>query len=340
LLLEADLQKSYTKGEPVETIYLGGGTPSVLDPDQLNQIIHKLQSLWHISQTAEITAEVNPDDLSLPYLKEIKEAGFNRLSIGIQSFHNPLLRYMNRRHNAGQAFRSVSMAREAGFSNISIDLIYGLPGLTTEIWKETLQQAIQTGADHVSAYHLTLEPSTVFGKRKRENRLSETEEEESVRQYNLLRIMLQEAGYLHYEISNFARQGFFSAHNTGYWNQSVYLGLGPSAHSFNRVTRQWNVSDLQRYMRQLQNGIIPAEKEDLSPKTQFNEYLMTNLRTAWGMDLEYAKNHFSHDLITQFGKVYPKYLHKGLSLQENRFLKITPEYWFTSDSLLSSLFIL
>jgi oxygen-independent coproporphyrinogen-3 oxidase len=282
--------------------------------------------------------EANPDDLSAEYLKEIKSIGINRLSIGIQSFSDKDLIFMGRRHSAMQAIEAVKMSQSVGFENISIDLIYGIPGMSLQQWKENLQQAFQLKVQHLSAYHLTFHKGTQFWKQLAKGVIREIEEDESIMQFEMLIEEAQKNDFVHYEISNFALDGFFSKHNTSYWNQTEYLGLGPSAHSYNKTTRFWNISSVKKYLQHIDNKTIAGEFETLSINDKFNDYLLTRLRTCWGI----SKN----QLLQQFGSKYFQYFEQkiihykslGFIEESNDNVYITKKGLFISDSIIEELF--
>jgi oxygen-independent coproporphyrinogen-3 oxidase len=286
VISESKLRKGYIGDAKINTVYIGGGTPSTLSIKELSLLVESLRDVYQWDKEVEFTLEVNPDDITEIYLRGIKDLGINRISIGIQSWSDRILKTMNRRHNSLQAEKAINYILEAGFGNISVDLIYGVPGLTMEEWEETLRRTVVFDIQHLSVYHLTIEPDTVFGKMKKQGLLDEIEEEYSVAQYNLLLEITEGAGFINYEISNFGKEGFFSKHNTSYWQQIPYIGLGPSAHSFNGYSRQWNENDVDKYIEEIDNGRLPYEKEELDEKVRFNEYVMTSLRTMWGIDLD------------------------------------------------------
>ena len=285
LLKETELQKDYLEGEMVETIYFGGGTPSLLEISDLRLQIEKIKQTSSISKDAEITLETNPDDITEEKLVDWKEVGINRLSIGVQSFFEEDLKWMNRAHNAQQAKDNLDLAIKH-FNNITIDLIYGHPLLLDEKWKQNVEIVTSLNIPHLSCYALTVEPKTPLYKMIRENKKEDINSSKQSEQFLLLMAWLKEAGYEHYEISNFAKPGFRSRHNSAYWQGEKYLGLGPSAHSFNGISRQWNVSNNNIYIDSLTKNIIPFEKENLTPLQQLNEYIMTSLRTLEGLDLK------------------------------------------------------
>ena len=284
LLKETSLQKSYLEDDVVETIYFGGGTPSLLEIADLRLQIEKIRQTFPVAIDAEITLEANPDDITEEKLIAWKEIGINRLSIGVQSFFEEDLVWMNRAHNAQQAIDNLQLAIKQ-FDNITIDLIYGHPLLTDEKWKQNVEQVISLNIPHISCYALTVEPKTPLQKMIKEQKKEDVNPEKQADQFTQLMNWLEEAGYEHYEISNFAKPGHRSWHNTSYWQGKKYLGLGPSAHSFNGTSRQWNVSNNSKYIKALNKNELPFEKEILTVTQQLNEYIMTSLRTKEGLDL-------------------------------------------------------
>lgn len=294
----------------IETLYFGGGTPSLLSPGELGDFIRQIRQQWHNAPLEEITVEANPDDLSLDYLTALRQEGVNRLSIGIQSFHDRDLQWMHRRHTARSAIEAVQAARQAGFDNLSIDLIYGLPHMTLEEWRDNLQQALSLRPEHLSAYHLTIEPQTPFGRAKARGTLQEIDSESSLAQYKLLRSILCEAGYEHYEISNFALPGRRARHNSLYWHDVPYLGIGPSAHSFNGKRRQWNIAHLGRYLERTPTA-AQAESEILTPEMQYDEHIMTHLRTADGVHTAELASRFGPERLRYFIRQAERHLVSG-----------------------------
>ncbi len=275
-------QGGYLQEERVQTVYFGGGTPSLLTVRDADLLLSEIVRVFKIEE-AEITLEANPDDLNKDFLTSVYSLGFNRISIGIQSFDDRLLRLMNRRHSAAQALASVDAAYAAGFRNITLDLLYGVPGLSESLWEETLKTAVALPVSHLSAYHLTYHEGTPFHRRVGEGSLREVTEESSIRQFDILVRITGAAGFEQYEISNFAREGAYSRHNCGYWLGTPYLGLGPSAHSYDRLSRQWNVSDLGGYLQAMEKGEPCYEREILTPEDRLNDYLITRIRTRWGV---------------------------------------------------------
>jgi oxygen-independent coproporphyrinogen-3 oxidase len=332
------LQKDYLQDETIETIYWGGGTPSLLTKAEIKSILDTIRSIHRISTDAEITLEANPDDLTPITLSELRESGINRLSIGIQTFNTERLKSLNRIHNGASAIKSVNDAREAGFMNISIDLMYSLPGETTADWEKDIVQAISLSPEHLSCYSLTIEEKTAFGKWAATGKLKPEPDEVSAQHLELLMSKLQQAGYEHYEISNFAKPGLYSKHNSSYWRGAKYLGVGPSAHSFNGESRQFNISNNHLYVKALQAETIPFEKEILSRENKINEYILTSLRTSWGTDLDFLKRTHGYDLVVENGKYISQLLSKQFVTLENHILKLTNTGKLLADKISSDLF--
>lgn len=296
LIHEIELRKDDLNGESIQTVYFGGGTPSVLNYDQFRLIFDVLHQYFTICSNAEITLEANPDDLTEAYLDSLSHLPINRLSIGIQTFNDKHLRELNRRHNATQAYAAVANARKYGFKNISIDLIYALPGQDMIDWEEQLDAALHLGVEHISAYGLTYEEGTPLWQHRKEGRIRETDDETAIAMFNLLREKMKENGYETYEISNYAKPGFRSRHNSAYWKFIPYLGFGPSAHSFDGKTRQWNVSSVQQYIECIRNHQSFFEQEILSKQDFYNDYVMVALRTSEGIDINYLHKRFDQEL--------------------------------------------
>ncbi len=307
LLKEIVLQAGYLQQERVDTVYFGGGTPSLLSKDEVNMILEALKSSFTISDDAEVTLEANPDDLSADKLNNLRAAGVNRLSIGIQSFFEEDLRWMNRAHNASQSITCIEEAHAAGFSNITIDLIYGTPGLTDEKWLNNVQRAIDFNIPHLSCYALTVEPKTALDHFIKTGKYTDVDPDQQARQFLLLMEWMEAAGYEHYEISNFAKPGWRSKHNTAYWLGKKYLGLGPSAHSFDGISRQWNIANNAMYIQSLQQEQLPYEKEELTPTQKLNEYIMTSLRTMEGLNIAYVENQFGREISDTIIRAAEKY---------------------------------
>lgn len=281
---EIKLQKDYLGSKYLKTIYFGGGTPSLLTAKELEQIFHTVHQNFSVETEAEITLEANPEDLTPSYLTAIKSLGINRLSIGIQSFREENLRFLNRNHSSAQALTCISNAQDIGIDNISIDLIYGIPGNNLPNLASDIQKAVDTNVSHISAYSLTIEPKTVFGQQKKKGVFKELPESIQSQNFSFTRKLLAEKGFEAYETSNFAINEHYSKHNTSYWNQESYLGVGPSAHSFNQDSRQWNIAKNGVYMKAINEQSIPAEIEVLTEANKINEYMMTRLRTKWGIE--------------------------------------------------------
>ncbi len=333
---EIELQKDYLKGESIQTIYFGGGTPSLLSPQELEKIIEQIRSYFDVGKRNEITLEANPDDLTKEYLKAIKKIGINRLSVGIQSFNNDDLRRMKRKHSADQAIRTVRYAQEQGFKNISIDLLYGLPDLNLQQWEKNIEQALNLNIQHISAYHLTIEPKTLFYKYYQNGNLNLPPEDESLDQFGKLIEKTEQKGFLHYEISNFAKDGFLSLHNTNYWRGIKYLGLGPSAHSYNLTSRHWNIQNLRGYLDEIFKGKIPCEEENLSKNEKFNDYLITSLRTMWGLNTEKIEHEFGIDFKKHIEKKSSRFLKENFLIKSGNNFKLTKKGIFISDHIILS----
>lgn len=333
-------QQNYLGEAAVETVYFGGGTPSLLKTEELAALMDGLRTHFFIVPDAEISLEANPDDLTAEKLQSLRTAGINRLSIGIQTFAEPVLQGLNRAHNAAQAHACVPLARAAGFSNISIDLMYGLPGQTEALWQQDLALALALRPEHISAYCLTIEPQTVFGKWTNKGQLKPPGEEVGEMHYTMLTEALLAAGYEHYEVSNFCLPGYHSRHNTSYWLQKPYLGLGPGAHSYNLASRHFNIRNNAQYIKQLQAGVLPHETELLSRQDHINEYLMTGLRTSWGIDLGYLKQQWQHDLLQEH-KAYLQEMgeKRQAKIEENRLI-LTEEGRLLADEITARLFVL
>lgn len=337
---EAKVRKNYLQNEAVETIYFGGGTPSVLKINELEDILTFIKTNFLVSESAEITFEANPDDLSAVYLEGLKTAGINRLSIGIQSFQDAHLQKMNRRHSSIQAINAIEDAVRLGFYNLSVDLIYGLPGLSEKEWKESLSTVFQLPVQHLSAYHLTYHEGTAFFTWLKKGTLKELSETESVRQFNQLIDEAEKAGFEQYEISNFARGQKYSRHNTAYWQGTSYLGLGPSAHSYDRKSRRWNVSHVESYIKGIEKGNSYFEEEILSEKDRYNEYILTSIRTKWGINLEVIENEFGQVHKNNLVKQIEKYIKSGNVLQNNNVFTLSKNGLFISDEIMSELMII
>jgi len=338
LLKEMELRRDYVENESIETLYIGGGTPSLLDESELRSILEKTRQLFRYEKDTEITLEANPDDITEEKLNAWKKAGINRLSIGVQSFFAEDLQWMNRAHSASQAAESLQSAIRH-FQNITIDLIYGTPKLTNEKWKYNVEKALSLGIPHLSCYALTVESKTPLDKLIRENKSENIDPNKQSEQFLLLMQWMEEAGYEHYEISNFAKPGWRSRHNTSYWIGKKYLGIGPSAHSFNGNSRQWNISNNNIYMQSIAEDRIPFEKETLTITQQLNEYIMTSLRTMEGIDQDkvgaMAGSLFD---INKFSGASQKFIERGLMVQNNNKLMLTRKGKLFADGITAELF--
>lgn len=335
---EIVLQKHYLQGT-VNTIYFGGGTPSILPSADIYSILNTLRESFTIAGDAEITLEANPDDINPTQLQEWKTAGINRLSIGIQSFIEADLQWMNRAHNAQQALQSIQLAQQAGLQNLTVDLIYGTPTLSDEQWQQNVQQVIDLGIPHISCYALTVEPKTALEKLIEKKTLAPVDNYKQAHHFELLMEWLEHAGYEHYEISNFAKPGHRSRHNSSYWQGAHYLGLGPSAHSYNGVSRQWNVSNNALYIQSLQQNTVPFEMETLTEHQQVNEYLMTGLRTMEGVSLNKLKNDYGDEVLNEVLQSATNHLHQQHLLVQDDHLRTTTSGKLLADGIAADLFL-
>lgn len=338
LCSELKMRQEYLKGEKVETIYFGGGTPSQLEEDDFKRIFDAIHHCYGTGHDREITLEANPDDLTEEYLQMLSTLPFNRLSMGIQTFDESTLKLLKRRHNAVQAIEAVKRSREAGFRNISIDLIYGLPGETAARWENDLKQAISLKPEHISAYHLTYEEGTPIYNMLQKNQVSEVDEDTSVQFFSMLMDELKTAGYEHYEISNFCLPRKYSRHNTSYWKGIPYLGCGPSAHSFNGVTREWNIASINEYIEGIESENRHFESEVRDNITAYNELIITSIRTMWGVSLKKLEEEFGTELLEYCKQMAAPYLQTGKLTKKNDSLCLTREGIFISDSITRDLF--
>ncbi len=324
----------------LDTLYFGGGTPSILSINELEQLFKAISIVYELDNNTEITLEANPDDLTSTKISELKTLGINRLSIGIQSFFEEDLKYMNRIHSVSQAETSIINAISGGIENITIDLIYGIPTLTDENWIKNLRRAFELKIPHISSYALTVEEKTPLDLFIKKGKLQAVSDENAARQFEIMMELMEQSGYIHYEISNFGKQGFFSRHNLSYWTGLPYLGLGPAAHSFTIGKRFWNVSNTSEYVRSIiSENKLPREFEDLSLNQQINEYIMTSLRTMWGCDLEKIKNEFGNKIWNQIEKSSRKYIQNELLINKNNHLIISNKGKFLADGIAADLFI-
>lgn len=337
LIREMELRKGYMGKATLDTIYFGGGTPSQLPARDFERIFDAITRLFDIGPSLEITLEANPDDMTAEYVKQISTLPFNRISMGVQSFEEEDLRFLNRRHDRQQALRAVELCKENGLSNISIDLIYGLPGQTLQDWEANLDTAIRLDIPHISAYHLIYEEGTALYKLMKAGKISPVEEDISVALFSTLIDRLTANGYLHYEISNFARPGMSSRHNSSYWTGSSYLGIGPSAHSYNGETRQWNVASLPAYLQAIEKGTSDVEIETLDINTRYNDFIITGLRTMWGVKYDDIQQQFGKEKLIYCQKQAAPYLKQGLLIEKDGTLTLSKEGIFVSDGIMSDL---
>ena len=337
MIKELQLRSDEVKS-PLESIYFGGGSPSLISPEKIDSLLKKIKNQFSVLNTVEITLEVNPDDVTKNYLIELKQAGINRLSLGIQSFFNEDLKSMNRAHNSDQAIEALENVTNQ-FQNFSIDLIYGMPNSNITSWEKNIQRALKFNPPHISAYALTVEKKTVLYDQIKNKKIELISDEEVKEQYDLLVLKMNTLGFVNYEFSNFGRPGFFSINNQNYWNGKSYIGIGPSAHSYDGdVLRSWNISNNQLYVKSISSGELNFKKEKLSSKELYNEYIMTGLRKIEGLSLSYVK--------IKFGKPYAEYLEaqvdKNLKSRnfywDGDYLKISQKAKFLTDGLAADLF--
>lgn len=339
LAKEMRLRKSEFENETVETIYFGGGTPSVLSISELRFLIDAVYENFNVAENPEITIEANPDDLSEHQIIEFSKNRINRLSIGIQSFFEEDLKMMNRAHNAEEAKKSLEIAMRY-FDNISIDLIYGIPGMTNEMWKQNIETALRYGVPHISSYALTVEPKTALKKLIQTGKISEPKDDVAQEHFMILVDTLQENGFIHYELSNFAKENYFSKNNSAYWLGKKYIGIGPSAHSYDGISRSWNMANNALYLKGIEADNLPNEIEILSQTDRYNEYIMTGLRTIWGVSLDRIEKEFGESKLHYLQKQSEKFLSDGLLSIENKILKTTPKGKFLADGIASDLFLI
>lgn len=335
---EIVLRTDYLEGKPLETVYFGGGTPSLLEAKELELLMSTLRDTHNLLPESEITLEANPDDITVDKLQAWRSLGINRLSIGIQSFDDLVLKYLNRVHCSATATRSIERARAAGFENFSIDMMYAIPGQRIEDWEENLNQAVALNPPHISAYTLTIEEKTVFGSWTARGKMKAVDERAAAEQLETLMEKLSTAGYRQYEISNFAYPGYESRHNSSYWSGLPYLGIGPSAHSYNLETRQFNVASNHLYIRALREEKIPAETEVLTKRDHVNEYILTTLRTDLGCNLHLLKQRYGYDLLADYGSYLTELRRHQLVTLQDQFLRLTPSGRLLADKISSDLF--
>lgn len=336
---EIELRSDYLANKNIATLYFGGGTPSLLTQADILKIIDTVKRNFDLDHDAEVTLEANPDDLSVQKVQEIKSAGINRLSIGIQSFFDEDLALMNRSHTAEQAITAVKNAQKTGFQNISIDLIYGLPNLTPERWEHNLKTAFELDVPHLSAYNLTIEEKTAFNHFVKEKKIQLPPEPIVIEQFNMLIERANQQGFIHYEISNFAKEGRYSRHNSSYWKNDHYLGIGPSAHSYNGSSRQWNIANNSIYIERIKSGQKWYEQEILSEADKYNEYVMTRLRTIWGIDISHIKKTFGAEQLQSLLEQSQPYISSGHILHKGESITLTEKGKLLADKIASEFFI-
>lgn len=338
IINEANLQSNYLN-ENISTIYFGGGTPSLMQITDCRLMTAELKKIFLVNDDAEITLEANPDDINAEKLKGWKDCGINRLSIGVQSFNEDDLIWMNRAHNAKQALQCIELAQAAGFSNISIDLIYGVPGMDIERWKQNVDRAIALNIPHLSCYALTVEPKTALEKMIVQHKKENTNADIQAQHFELLMQWLGAAGYEHYEISNFAKPGMQSRHNSSYWQGKNYLGLGPSAHSYNGESRRWNIANNTLYIKNIEADSPTYEEEVLTETQKLNEYIMTSLRTSEGISVSYIEKYFGSNKADMILKSAAKYEKQSLMTKENNMLKLANKGKLFADGIAAGLFL-
>jgi len=336
LIKEIHLRADYLEGQEIETIYFGGGTPSAVPASDIKKILDAVKEKFQVVPNVEITLEANPDDIRSESAEAWKSIGINRLSIGIQAFQEDLLKAWNRSHTSQQAKTAIELSQQAGFQNITVDLIYGGPGLSDEDWRYNINILIESGIPHISCYALTVEKGTALAHQIEKGRVMAPDDEQSNRQYAILQTILKRNGFTQYEVSNFSKPGMESRHNRNYWSGAHYLGIGPAAHSFNGVSRQWNISNNIKYINALQENVIPFEKETLTNAQRYNEVVMIGLRTSHGIEAVRIK---------ELGDEFVHYLQNVVARYADRFYKnesgnwvLRPEYYFFSDGIAADLF--
>jgi len=338
LLKELEIQRIYLGKEKLDTIYFGGGTPSLYEPNLKNKLISKAVEIYGIIGNPEITLEANPDDITPQWLDGLSKTLVNRLSIGVQSFNDDDLKYLNRNHSGDDALRAIELAKKFGFNNLSIDLIYGIPTLTEDTWKQNLAIVSQLETPHISAYALTVEPGTALDQFIKKGKYKATNDGDAHKHFDIIVDQLIQEGYDHYEISNFALPGKYAKHNTSYWTGEKYLGLGPSAHSFDKISRQWNVSNMKTYLDGITSGDLNFEKETLTKNQKINEYIMTSLRTMWGMDLIKIEKDFGQEYVSKIRNEAAKHLQSSWLEIIDQKLLVTQQGKFFADGIASDLF--
>lgn len=339
ILKEIELQKNYLEGETLQSIYFGGGTPSLLNVNEIENILEAIQKNFKVLKNVEITLEANPDDLKKEKINQLAKTPVNRLSIGVQSFFDNDLIWMNRAHKASESLASIKMAQDAGFKNITIDLIYGIPGLTNDNWKKNLETSLSLNINHISSYALTVEPKTALYTFIEQGKYLNVNDEQSSEQFEILINTLEANNFEQYEISNFAKGKNYSIHNSNYWKNKKYLGIGPSAHSYNSNSRSWNVSSNQLYIKSIEANKINSETEVLTIQNRFNEYVMTGLRTMWGCNLNYIEKEFGIENRNKLNENAKSFFDRKLMTEKNGTLFLTKQGKLFADGISSELFL-
>lgn len=334
---ELQTRRDYVKGEEIKTIYFGGGTPSTLPIELLQKICDTIYTNYTVCDNAEVTIECNPDDLTEEFIAKLRSLPFNRISMGVQSFDDRQLKRLGRRHNADKARQAVNNARMAGYDNISIDLMFALPGSTAEEWEQTIEEAISLQPEHISAYNLMYEDDTPLHRALQRGDFEELSEEENVEQFQMLISKMKEAGYRHYEISNFAKPGYESRHNSSYWNDAAYIGCGAAAHSYDGNSREWNIADIKEYIKGMASGARNYEIEHLTEEERYNDTILTRLRTADGIPLTWMKNKFSQRLNSYMLNAAKKHIEYGNIKKTDETLSLTEKGIFISDAVIRDL---
>ena len=340
MLVEIENKKNYFKKNEIQTIYFGGGTPSFIESKKLDELLEKIKSLYKIIDNAEITIELNPDDITESKLKELKSIGFNRLSIGIQSFFDEDLKFMNRSHSGQEAIDSIKLSQKIGFKNITIDLIYGLPNLSNTNWKKNLIKINSLGIEHFSAYALTVEPKTKLDYLIKSKKINAISDDKIVEQFKILQEKTNNMGFVQYEISNFCKNENYSKHNSSYWKRKNYIGIGPSAHSFNGNQRQWNIKSNSKYIEKIKKKEKYFEIENISKIEKYNEYILTSLRTIWGVNHDYIKSNFDEKINLNFKNSVKKWLDTKNVINKNGHYNLTNKGMIIADSISSDLFFI
>lgn len=339
LLEEIYIRRKYLEGKKIQSIYFGGGTPTFVNQDIIRQALQSISKYYSIAVDPEITLEANPDDINNSLLREYKDIGINRLSIGVQSFFDDDLKYLNRLHSAGQAYQAVMEAKSAGFENLSIDLIYGIPTLTNEKWTQNLQKAFSLDIPHISAYSLTVEENTALYILIQKKALTAPTDEQMIGHFRILQDKMKKHDYLHYEISNFCKTGYYSRHNSMYWTGEHYLGIGPSAHSYNGVSRQWNVSNILQYVDLIARNDRFYQTENLSDIQRFNERVMVSLRTMWGFNLNKTREDFGENTASHFLRSVSRYIKSGDMVERDGIYTLTDKGKLFADGIAADLFL-